>query len=122
MCGISAWIWVRLIIFLAYGFRAYRLGLRVESVGKTGGIVLNNGDRLNFFWYSLFAAGFLTTWILLINGAQLFRGSLDSEGSGNCFDLSRWRGDWGSLMWQAISAEAPAADSWLLVAGAAGCQ
>src|SRR3954469_9585877 len=34
LCGISAWIWVRLIIFLAYGYIPYRIGLRVAPVGK----------------------------------------------------------------------------------------
>src|SRR5258707_521293 len=34
LCGISAWIWVRLIIFLAYGFKPYRMGLRVAPAGK----------------------------------------------------------------------------------------
>src|SRR4051812_45472374 len=29
MCGVSAWIWVRLIIVLAFGFKAYWHGLRV---------------------------------------------------------------------------------------------
>src|SRR6266550_3968914 len=42
LCGIAAWIWVRLIILLAYGFQAYRMGLRIAVLGRLPGVTLNN--------------------------------------------------------------------------------
>ena len=100
MCGVSAWIWVRLIIVLAYGITAYRFGLRVESGGKTAGIVLNNGDRLNFFWYSVFAAGFLASWILLVNGANYLVARSRRKGWAISWIVLAGLAAWASLMWQ----------------------
>jgi hypothetical protein len=72
LCGISAWIWVRLIIFLAYGYMPYRIGLRVAPVGKLvlPFVRLNNGDDLSLSWSLVFISGFLTTWALLARGTN----------------------------------------------------
>jgi DNA-directed RNA polymerase subunit RPC12/RpoP len=100
MCGASAWIWVRLIILLAYGFGPYWRGLRVESAGKLAGIVLNNGERLNFFWYSVFAAGFLALWMLLLNGANCVVDRSRTKGRTVALVVLVGLASWLSLIWQ----------------------
>jgi hypothetical protein len=76
--GVSLWIWVRLIIFFAYGTRPYFwTGLRVTTLSKTRGIKLNNGDELNIFWLSLFMTGFITLWFLLMRGADYIAGRFE---------------------------------------------
>jgi DNA-directed RNA polymerase subunit RPC12/RpoP len=102
MCGVSAWIWVRLIIVLAFGIRAYWLGLRVESGGKISGIVLNNGSQLNFFWYAVFATGFLASWMLLVNGANYLVAWSKQKGWANFLIYLAGVAAWGSLMWQLL--------------------
>jgi|SRR4051794_10405932 hypothetical protein len=72
LCGLAAWIWVRLIILLAFGFHAYQVGLRMALPGRVPGVTLNNGDCLSFFWATLFVSGFITTWSLSIRAANYF--------------------------------------------------
>jgi DNA-directed RNA polymerase subunit RPC12/RpoP len=100
MCGISAWVWIRLIIILAYGIKAYWYGLRVESAGKMAGIVLNNGAQLNFFWYSIFASGFLASWLLLANGANYLVVRSRQTGLANFLIGLIGFSAWASLIWQ----------------------
>jgi hypothetical protein len=100
MCGVSAWILVRLIVVLAYGTRAYWFGLRVESAGKMAGIALNNGEQLNFFWYSVFVPGFLASWILLVNGVNYLAARPRQKGLANFLIGFIGVMAWSSLMWQ----------------------
>ena len=105
--GIAAWIWGRLIIFLAYGYQAYRMGLYVTVFGKEYGVSLNNGERLNFFWTLVYVSGFVTTLFLLIRGANFLvqRTRPHSWALGLIFLAGG--ATWGSLLWQAIPGRYP---------------
>jgi len=99
--GVAAWIWGRLIIFLAYGYQAYRVGLYVTVFGKQYGVALNNGDRLNFFWTLVYVSGFVTTLFLLIRGANFL--VLRTRPRSRALALIFLAGvaTWGSMLWQA---------------------
>jgi hypothetical protein len=104
VCGISAWTWVRLIIFLAYGFWPYRMGLRVAGMSKVYGVALNNGDQLDFYWFLIFVSGFLTTWMLLIRGANYLVEHHRPRVAAIALIVLAGVATWISLIWQAMPA------------------
>jgi hypothetical protein len=102
LCGVAAWIWVRLIIFLAYGLQAYRMGLRIAVFGRLPGVTLNNGDYLSFFWATLFVSGFITTWAFLIRAANHLVGRTWPRGQAIALVLLVGLLAWISLLAQAM--------------------
>jgi hypothetical protein len=72
--GVSLWAWCYLIVVLAYGRLAYNMaGLRVQHLSRRG-VLLNNGEELNYFWHAIFMLGFLGLWYLLVEGADALVG------------------------------------------------
>jgi DNA-directed RNA polymerase subunit RPC12/RpoP len=105
LCGVAAWIWMQLIVLLAFGFHAYKLGLRLTMAGRVPGVTLNSGQCLSFFWATLFVWGFITTWAFLIRSANYFvwQSRPRSRAIALVLLLGLWA--WISLFAQAMAAQ-----------------